>query len=57
MIFGYCRYGKRFNMLCERINELELQIEFAKQFQLDYSVQEKEIQKLYKMLDRRNNDG
>ena len=30
------RNGKRFQMLCEQINELELQIDFAKKFGLDY---------------------
>ncbi len=45
------RYGKTFQMKCERITELELQIDFAKKFDLDYTNQQKELDKLYEELD------
>lgn len=45
------RYGKAFQMKCERITELELQIDFAKKFNLDYTNQKIELDKLYRELD------
>lgn len=45
------RYGKTFKMKCERITELELQIDFAKKFNLNYTNQETELCKLYEELD------
>lgn len=45
------RYGKSFQLKCERISELELQIDFAKKFNLDYTKQENELNILYKELD------
>ena len=45
------KHGKAFQMKCERITELELQIDFAKKFDLDYTNQKIELDKLYKELD------
>lgn len=44
-------HNKAKQELCERIAELELQIQFAKKFGLDYKSQEKELDELYIKLD------
>lgn len=43
--------GKTYRLLCERINELELKIEFARKFGLSYKNEEQELNILYKKLD------
>ena len=47
------RNGKRFQMLCEQISELDLQIDFAKKFDLDY----KELLFKRKILEHELNGG
>lgn len=42
--------GKSYKLLCERINELELRIEFAKKFGLSYKKESQELNSLYKKL-------
>jgi len=43
--------GKTYKLLCERINELELRIEFARKFGLSYKNEEQELNTLYEKLD------
>lgn len=47
---------KLFRDWCERASELELQIEFAKKFGMDYSTTETELNKIYKLLDGGRNE-
>ena len=49
------RNGKRFQMLCEQITELDLQIDFAKKFGLDYKKLEQKKKTLESELDGGNN--
>lgn len=42
---------KAFRQLCERASELELQIEFAKKFDIPYGKVEEELDEVYKLLD------
>ena len=49
------RSGKRFQMICEKIAELELQIEFAQKFDLEYKDLLQKKQSLERELDGGNN--
>lgn len=42
---------KQFRLLCERASELELQIEFAKKFDITYDEKQAELNKIYELLD------
>lgn len=43
--------SKKKQEICERINELETQIMIAKNIDLPYDIQQKELDKLYQVLD------
>jgi len=45
-----------FRNWCERASELELQIEFAKKFGLDYTHTQTELDKIYQLLDGGRNE-
>lgn len=51
--FGARGSGKSFMVICERVSELELRIDFAKKFGLSYKAEEQELNTLYKKLKRR----
>ena len=46
--------GKTYMLLCERASELQLQIEFAKKFDLPYEEQLQELKSIYYKLDGGN---
>jgi len=43
---------REFRQWCERASELELQIEFAKNFGMPYDEKQAELNKIYNLLDR-----
>ena len=51
-LIGGRKNGKRYLLLCERASELELQIELAKQLNLNYKSQEKELNTLYEEIQK-----
>lgn len=42
---------RAFKQYCERASELELQIEFAKKFGIPYDKTQRELSKIYELLD------